>query len=875
MNFKTLLGIGFFLLFLIGSLHSQTLKGKVVNQDGHPLPFATLFIKPSNTGTTTNDEGQYIIPLAPGDYQVVVQYLGFETQVATVAMGSNDKQLDFTLIKRAVNLQTIDVYEGSEDPAYTVMRKAIAKADYHRQQLDTYEAKVYMKGSGKLNKAPRIFKKQLEKEGVDTSTTFTSESVSLISYKRPNTFSEEVISIYEHGEDHSTSPNRYINNSFYEPKIADGISPLSPKAFGYYRFALDDYFVDRGYTINKIKVTPRSKGENVFEGFIYIIEDDWSIYRIDLKTYRSGILFQIQQAYAPIEEQVWLPINHQFEVLGKILGFGFQFKYLASVSDYIIAINPDLGEDFALIDETIEVPDETSLSPTTNVPKNEALERLNQGEEITRKELRQIIKAYEKEERQEQEEPTVVENYSFKVDSMARSRDSTYWEEIRPIPLTKAEISGYYKMDSLARKERLEEEEEEEENGNNGNGKWSPINIITGDSYKTGEYSRFRHDNMLTKIRFNPVEGFHLYNDISWTHRHDQLVGLLVTPRYGFASDQFRIKGSFSYIPDTKKSHHRFLVNGGRYIYQYNDSEPIDPLVSMWINLIEERNYISLYEKTFAEISYQYNPDLPIKVITSVEWAQRNILENNTTQTWFNRDERIYSSNIPENIYLVDNWLENHKAFLTTIDFEVKPWQKYRIRNGKKRPINHSSPTFNLRYRTAIKDILESVANYNYLELTFKHQFQLGVRGNFDTKLQLGTFFDVDRPDQMSFVDFKHFDGNQTSLVTTDPVGSYRLLPYYERSTPEEFISAHVHYQFRKFLVSQIPEVWLLGIKENLFVNYLATPRPKDDYWEFGYSIDGILRFIRLEAAVSFDGGQYRDFGVLVGISSSLENLFD
>ena len=874
MNAKTLFCLGAIFFFFICSLNAQILKGVVTSEDGQPLPFATLFFKPTNTGTTTNDEGQYAIPLSPGDYQIVVQYLGFETQVATVAMGGLDKQLDFTLTKRAVDLKTIDVYEGSEDPAYTVMRKAIAKADYHRQQLDTYEAKVYMKGSGKLNKTPRIFRKQLEKEGVDTSTTFTSESVSIIRYQRPHTFSEEVISIYEHGEDHSTSPNRYINNSFYEPDIADGVSPLSTKAFGYYRFSLEDYFVDRGYAINKIKVTPRSKGENVFEGFIYIIEDDWAIYRVNLNTYRSGILFNIQQAYAPIEEQVWLPINHQFEVSGKIFGFAFQFNYLAAVSDYQVTLNPDLGEDFALIDESIDLPDEPTPT-TTPQPKNDALERLSQGEEITRKDLRRILREYEKEEQQEQEEPTVIENYDFKVDSLARSRDSAYWEQIRPIPLTVAEISGYHKMDSLAREERLEEEEEDLDIEKNDQGSWSPFNLITGDSYKTGEHSRFRHGDFLTKIRFNPVEGFNIHNDISWTHRHNQLVGLQVTPRYAFANDRFRMKGAFTYSPNTKKDQHKFMLNGGRYIYQYNESEPIDPLVSTWVNLIEEKNYISLYEKTFAALSYQYKPDLPIRIVAQVEWADRKVLENNTTQTWFNREERIYGSNIPDNSYLSDDWLANHQAFFTTLDLEAKPWQKYRIRNGKKRPIEHSSPTLNLRYRTAIKDILDSEVDYNYLELTFKHQFQLGVRGNFDTKVQAGTFFGASAPNQMSFVDFKHFDGNQTSLVTTDPVGSYRLLPYYERSTPEEFFSAHVHYQFRKFLISQIPEVWLLGIKENLFVNYLATPRPKDDYWEMGYSIDGIFRLIRLEAAVSFDGGQYRDFGILVGVSSSLENLFD
>ena len=90
----------------------------------------------------------------------------------------------------------------------------------------------------------------------------------------------------------------------------------------------------------------------------------------------------------------------------------------------------------------------------------------------------------------------------------------------------------------------------------------------------------------------------------------------------------------------------------------------------------------------------------------------------------------------------------------------------------------------------------------------------------------------------------------------------------------DKFLTAHAHYQFRKFLATQIPEVWLMGIKENLFVNYLATPTSKN-YFELGYSIDNIFRFFRLEAAFSFQDGRYQDFGVLIGVASNLEDLFN
>ena len=51
-------------------------------------------------------------------------------------------------------LQTVTVKAGNEDPAYTIMRKTIAKAQYHLQQLDSYSARVYIKGSGQLKDYP-------------------------------------------------------------------------------------------------------------------------------------------------------------------------------------------------------------------------------------------------------------------------------------------------------------------------------------------------------------------------------------------------------------------------------------------------------------------------------------------------------------------------------------------------------------------------------------------------------------------------------------------------------------------------------------------------------------------------------------------------
>ena len=119
----------------------------------------------------------------------------------------------------------------------------------------------------------------------------------------------------------------------------------------------------------------------------------------------------------------------------------------------------------------------------------------------------------------------------------------------------------------------------------------------------------------------------------------------------------------------------------------------------------------------------------------------------------------------------------------------------------------------------------------------------------------------------MHFMDYQHFDGNRTILSSLKPAGAFRLLDYYAYSTNNTYFSGHTHYSFRKFLITQLPEVRFTGIKENIFVNYLKTSQ-SPHYYELGYSLDNVFRIFRLEAATSFENGKYKGFGFRVGIAT-------
>ena len=72
--------LSFFLFFLSVFVFASGIRGTIRSEDG-ALAYATIFVKQTGTGTTTNENGRYELTLPAGNYEIVYQYLGYETQV--------------------------------------------------------------------------------------------------------------------------------------------------------------------------------------------------------------------------------------------------------------------------------------------------------------------------------------------------------------------------------------------------------------------------------------------------------------------------------------------------------------------------------------------------------------------------------------------------------------------------------------------------------------------------------------------------------------------------------------------------------------------------------------------------------------------------
>lgn len=861
-------------IFLVPDLLSaQGIKGKVTSTEGESLPYASVYVRNLGDGVPTNQDGKYEYKLEPGVYDVLIQFLGYKSQLKTVEIGNEWVEMDFTLEPQVYTLGEVEVRAGAEDPALTIMRKAISKAKFHRLQLQKYSMTVYLKGTGQLTNAPFFLKKTLEKEGLNLNEAYTSESVSRITFTQPNKVEEKVISIRTNGDNQATSPAPYIQTSFYQEKINEIISPLSRSAFTYYKFTYEGSFFDQDVMINKIRVTPRSRGERVFEGYIYIIEDLWAIHSLNLKTSLLGFDIQATQQYAPVAENVWMPLTHTYRFGGKFFGFEGEFKYIASTREYEVTLNPDLAYVPEIIDEKVqEVPEEVS-----SFDKNEsALEQLAKEQPTTRKEYRKLINEYEKEAQKEREEPEVIRESYYSIDSLAKKRALSYWDSIRPVPLTEKEVEGYQRDDSLAVVEAAKMSEVDSV-AQKAKRKYKPLDFMNGASYSFGKGVSIGFKQNWTKISFNTVEGFKVGMGFFYRKYEEEKLADSVNRirksfniepelRYGFSSDRFYGKVDFRWSTTKPISGFTYGLEGGRYIYQFNGGEPINEQVNAFYSLLFRQNYMKLYEQDFARVYWSHRVNYGFTYKVNLGYLNRRQLFNNSNYSWYNKEGREYSLNLPENVETSDLAFSDHEIVKFNATIAWRPGIKYGIRNGRKYPITDKSPLINFNYSKAIGGILssENPADFDHLEIGIEHYFEFGVSGKLDFNISAGAFLNNN---QVYFQDYQHFGGNRTIFSNFGPASNYRFMDYYKYSTNTSYLSGIFHYQFRKFLFTQLPMLRFSGLRENLFFNYLKTEN-SPNYWEVGYSLDNLFRIFRVEFGAGFEDRNFLRGGMRMGVAT-------
>jgi len=875
-----------FILFPAFILEAQAIKGKVTDSQGESLPFASIILMGTNQGIASNIEGEYLLNVSPGKHRLRFQYLGFQTLDTTFVVGQSVLTYNAILPLEVVALPEAFVSGNSEDPAYTIMRRAIAKAKYHAMQIDEYEAMVYVKGSGRLLKVPGLFKKkimkELAKEGIDSTVAFTQESVSKLHYTRPDQYRDTVISIRTSGDDNNTSPMGFIYSSFYESKVVAVISPLAPDAFNHYRFEYLGFIEDGGQVVNKIKVIPKGKGDQVFEGVIYIVDNVWSIHSLDLVTYIWGIKFDMQQRFEPLKPDVWLPVHEIYDVGGSVFGFGFEYRYFARLSDYDIKLNPDLEVPLIVLDAKVES-EEAKASDTRmeNLSFGNGLSELESGEELSAKKLRKMMKEYEKQEIEalpDSDTISFTEVSSQVIDSTAYNRDSSYWEHIRPMPLTNYEVKGYVRQDSIAAIPPKPDENDGtpdtlslimSEEGFAANvkqrKKFSLTHLITGGRYDINAKTFLQLKSPLQSVNYNTVDGFHGGYEIEIGNNQKQKINWEIGPsvRYAISREAFNYEGKIRLFG----LGWNLQFNGGNQVRQYNYDHPFSPWSNSMYTLFANRNYLKEYEQKFFRVRYEQRITGAMGIDVSAEYGDRKRLINTTDLVFIDDKKLLYTSNDPVHLVGGPAVFDDHEAIITDASLWIKPFWEYRVQRGAKRKDYSKSPMLTLRYRKGWRDEYHP---FDFISADVEYKWPIGAGSLLSMNMSGGSFIGEEKP--VYFHDFVHFPGNRLIGTPNNPVSSFRMLDYYTYSTNDKYFYGLFNYQFRRFGLTQINYFRRQGIRENLILNVLLTSKSQQ-YAEVGYAINYIFRFMRIEFVSSWQDYKYQDFAVRFGVATDFQSI--
>ena len=96
-----------------------TVTGTILDKEFNnvPLPFANIVIKGTKQGTSTDENGKYTIALKPGNYIIVIGYLGYETKEIPFTLKASEKKIiNHTLEASGVQLKDVVV-------EYTVLKE--------------------------------------------------------------------------------------------------------------------------------------------------------------------------------------------------------------------------------------------------------------------------------------------------------------------------------------------------------------------------------------------------------------------------------------------------------------------------------------------------------------------------------------------------------------------------------------------------------------------------------------------------------------------------------------------------------------------------------------------------------------------------------
>jgi len=806
----------YFFVLLLGMIGMSAaaqqfkLTGTVKDTQGDPVSFASVYLKNTTKGTSANVDGVFQLVLDKGRHTLVYRAIGYKPIEQEIDI-ENNLTKTITLTPEAYTLEGVTISANAEDPAYAIIRQAIKQRKFHLNEIEAYSCDVYIKGMQKLVGAPKKFfgrdiQKTLDLDTNRKGILYLSESQSRFNHQLPDKIHEEMVSSKTAGRNNAFSFNKasdllinFYHNIMLENTLSTRgfISPIADNAFLYYRYKLLGSTNENGLIINKIEVIARRENDPVFRGTIYIADDTWRLTGSNLYlTKQTGInlldTLHISQQFVRVDSKRFMPSNTNFQFNGSVLGFKFEGYYLGVYNNY--DINPSFPKGYF------------------------------NGEIL-------------------------------KITKSVNKKDSLYWIENRPIPLTAEEKYNYIRKDSIA---RLKESKPYLDSLEKANNKFGIGKILLPGYSINNRFAKKRYifDPILPSLFYNTVEGFGIKYGMTYRKELEDRKFYTIRPevRYGTANRLLSgiLSSTYTYNPVKRASIGAAFGSG---IYDLNVYGTMSLLSNSINSLLFETNHSKFYQKNFANIWAARELANGLQGSLMLEYARNKPLMNNTLYKLFDDKKLDFASNNPFDPTAESPLFPSYAAFTLSASLTYTPGQTFITRPDGKFYQSPKAPTFQLSYRGGIKGLLNTEADYHLLTLEIsKERISTGMLGYSAFVVGAGKFLGNNK---VYYPDFKHFRGNN-ALFGLPILRRFHYLDFYLYSTDRHYLEAHFEHSFAGFITNKIPLVRKLKLEELIGANYLTQPAKKH-YSEFYFGLQRLV--LRATYGFAYDGKKRVEHG--------------
>ncbi len=872
-KFLTLISL---LCFMTNLAMGHNLKGNIKDKNGLPIPYATVFFKELSQGTTTNENGNFEIDLPAGKYTVTYRSLGYAPKTEIIALTSKPISISVIMDEQYQEIQEITISAGI-DRAYPIMRKVISLSYVHLNQVKSYGATAYLRGTIKVENIPAIFRNQLRKQNIDVKSgdILVQESVNQITFKAPDKYDLQIKSInssFPKGIDFQVTD--ILGSSLYQDNIDVMISPVGKNAFSHYNFKYEGFSYEGKNIVNKIRVTPKRTSKLLFEGTLYIMEDYWCLKQADL-TFDSPIgPVNLYMTYDEVSPSIWLPVSHNFSFNANMMGIKGSGKFTTSMKYTDLNFNQSVLDLLNLpvrpvttaqtVKPTVSVQEKSKKTSKTLEKNKEKIDLLLEKKELNNREMNKLSRLMESASNRSATDSLktleMTESVKVVIDPRAANHDTAFWNTMRPIPLAAEELQSYQKRDSLVLVEKNNPKAISISKKKFNLGVFTPFFVGSQTTFKDSSW-HFNYYGLINirRFSFNAVDGFVLNQEILFTKNYKPGRSLEIRPRVAYAFNRETLMGNlgikYNYAPMHRG---KFELNGGSYSEDFNNQEQaISPFINTVSSLFFKTNFARFYDDRYLKLANSVDLANGLVLHANVEWKNIHELENSTNYS-FARQDYDYEPNKPANDEVTNEQLASQISAKAGFRLEYTPRYYYRVRNGIKKMSHSDFPTFYFGFEKGIRNIFSSTSDYDYLNAGLTQAIEFSQTSSLAWEIDAGWYTNSH---QLHFSEFAHVMTQTSPVLPHEYRHSFYVPNYYALSTSDRYINGFISYKSSLILLKYLPVLSNTLWREMIWAGYYGSPT-NPYHTEAGYTMLEVLYSANVGIFVGFDKLSFTRVGV-------------